>query len=391
MSTKVTPLSSDDATEKLPHGAVEANPQAPEQTPEPARVGARARPDEARYRVREVVGRGGMGEVLRVEDVPLRRDVALKRVSGRDDDDEFRMRFVAEACIGGQLDHPAFLPVYDFGEQDDGTPYFTMKLVRGHQSLGDIMVRLLNGEEALLNSFTFKRRVQIIQQVCRAISYANQRGVVHRDLKPDNIVIGDFGEVYVVDWGVAHVTAAADTLNISGEVLAYLTRCDDEMLIGTVGYMSPEYLRNGDISPQQDVWSLAVILYQFLTLRHPFHQDPTPKNMLSAFDTLPPTPAESFRDAAHGRVPRSISQVLQKAFSARPEERFADCRALDEALQKWVEGAAPVVCPGTLIQHILSRSIYLIDQHPVLTPMVVIAVFCMGLSAATSWLLNIFF
>lgn len=336
-----------------------------------------------RYRLKAPIGRGGMGEVLRAQDEKLSRDVALKKVR-TDCDDEAIARFTAEARIGGQLDHPAVLPVYDFDYDEGGVPYFTMKLVPGHQSLADIIAGLRRGDEAVLAAWSFPRRVALVQQVCRAVAHAHKRGVVHRDLKPSNIVLtsqgGRDGEVYVVDWGIAKLMHGpqeeAEPIQMPDSVRAALRRLDETSLVGTPAYMAPEQLAEGAADERTDTWSLCVILYELLTLHHPLGEARSPADVRAALAQLPFTEAERFKDPAWGRVPRSLSRILWHGLHKERAERFSGPDHLERALQAWVEGSSPIVCPSTLLQRILRRAHYLLDQHTILGPTLVLGLFC---------------
>ncbi len=347
----------------------------------PSRIAAAARAsalDDVRYRVTETLGRGGMGEVVRAKDQRLLRDVALKRV--RQADAESVARFTAEARIGGQLDHPAVLPVYDYGLDESGAPYFAMKLVDGHLTLHQVLHRLRAGDEDTLATWSFQRRVALAQTLCRALAHAHSRGVIHRDLKPANIVLGTHGEVYIVDWGIAQVDSESPhSVQLSDEVRTALDKYEAEGVVGTLPYMAPEHLLHGTCTPASDTFSLCVILYELLTLVHPFDGATTPEEMMRAHQALPPTRAEAHKDPRYGRVPRALSQLLTRGLALDPGARFASTTELEASLQKWLEGASPVVCPGTLMQRLFARAIYLIDQHPVAYPIALVVLFCVGL------------
>ncbi|MCZ7681650.1 MAG: serine/threonine protein kinase [Sandaracinaceae bacterium] len=155
----------------------------------------------ARYVRGAVIGAGGMGEVRLDRDRRIGREVAVKRLhaalGGREDT---QARFLREARVQGQLEHPAIVPVYDLGAGEDGELYFTMKRVRG-RTLADILADLAHGDAEAKKRFGRRRLLSAFSQVCLAIDYAHARGVMHRDLKPGNVMLGDWGEVYVLDWG----------------------------------------------------------------------------------------------------------------------------------------------------------------------------------------------
>ncbi len=174
-----------------------------------ARLAERRDPFD-RYSVRGEIGRGGMGAVLEVRDEDLRRDLAMKVTSGSD-----VARFLEEAQVTGQLDHPGIVPVHELVLDPDGRVYFTMKLVHG-RTLAQVLDFANDGR----HGWTQAKVLGAIQRVCEAMAYAHEKGVVHRDLKPSNVMIGAFGEVYVMDWGLARIVGAPDRRDIRLRLVA---------------------------------------------------------------------------------------------------------------------------------------------------------------------------
>ncbi|MBE7483758.1 MAG: SUMF1/EgtB/PvdO family nonheme iron enzyme [Polyangiaceae bacterium] len=211
-----------------------------------------------RYELLGELGKGGMGRVDEVFDRVLGRPVAQKRLLRVADSDHATM-LVSEAQTCAQLEHPSIVPVYDLDAADDGRPFYTMRVVRG-RSLREVL------ED---NNGTNRDRVPLAQllgifrQVCLAVDYAHSRGVVHRDLKPDNIAVGEFGEVYVVDWGIAHLIEGSDVRR-SGY---------GPNIAGTPAYMPPEQLLGEELDARTDVFALGVILYEILCGQRPFHDE----------------------------------------------------------------------------------------------------------------------
>src|SRR3954467_1599549 len=205
------------------------------------------------YQIGELIGRGGMGEVVVAQDQRIGREVAIKRIRSLDPSSDAVNRFLREARIQARLDHPAIVPVYELGTDADGRPYFTMKRLAGvtlSRKLSE------NGPvQPLLRAFV---------DVCLAIQLAHSRGVVHRDLKPSNIMLGDYGEVYVLDWGVARVLT--ETRRTTGPSL--VVDPDDGTtvgaILGTPGYMAPEQVRGHEAGSKADVYALGAILFEIL-------------------------------------------------------------------------------------------------------------------------------
>ena len=337
-------------------------------------------PSLVRYEMQDEIGKGGMGRVLGVRDKTLRREVALKVMLGHGRTEQ--SRFALEAQITGQLDHPNVLPVYDYGLDKEGNPFFTMKLVRGHSSIADVIDDIRRAE-VTSRRWTFKRRVQVVQEVCRALHYAHMRGVVHRDIKPENIVLGGFGEVYLVDWGVASLSQAAQVrpVDLAEDEVKVVRETDDRNIVGTPLYMSPEVLRGGPATAQSDVYSLIAVLYEFLTLHHYLVEIPSElHDLVDQVSAKRRIAAERFTDPVGGRVPRTLSVLCLNGLAVDPGKRFLDARQLDDHLQAWIEGKNPIVCPGTCMQRGMSESRDLIDQHPVLIPLVVITAAVLALA-----------
>ena len=172
-----------------------------------------------RYEVGARIGSGGMGEVVLQIDRNIGRAVAKKMLHPEMHNSISLQRFVREARVQGQLEHPAVVPVHDFGVDDDGRLFFTMKRIRG-QTLAQILERLAGHDRDTELKFTRHKLLSAFVQVCLAVEYAHKRGVIHRDLKPSNIMLGDFGEVYVLDWGLAKLTRGSGAAGDSEEAPA---------------------------------------------------------------------------------------------------------------------------------------------------------------------------
>jgi serine/threonine-protein kinase len=206
------------------------------------------------YELGELLGRGGMGEVVLAHDPRVEREVALKRMRGKRPGPEAVARFIREAKIQARLDHPAIVPVHELGRDADGLPYFTMKRLAGTT----LAARLAESGplQPLLRAFV---------DVCFAIELAHTREVVHRDLKPSNIMLGDYGDVYVLDWGVARVlgSAPAPAPNLPLDTPAPDATATGSIL-GTPGYMAPEQMRGEQVGTAADVYALGTILFEIL-------------------------------------------------------------------------------------------------------------------------------
>jgi serine/threonine-protein kinase len=227
-----------------------------------------------RYELHGEVARGGMGAVLRAHDPDLGRDLAIKVLLEKHrDQPDMQRRFVEEARVGGQLQHPGIVPVHEISRTDDGRPFFTMKLVKG-RTLGDLLAERPTPRHDL------PRFLDVFQQVCQTVAYAHSRGVIHRDLKPSNVMVGAFGEVQVMDWGLAKVlnTTAAEERPAGGSVVR-TGRSGPEGLesqagsvLGTPAYMAPEQAcgQVEVLDERCDVFGLGAILCEILTGLPPY-------------------------------------------------------------------------------------------------------------------------
>ncbi len=323
-------------------------------------------PSDERDVVAGEIARGGMGAVLRAVDRDIRREVAIKYLLNQTDADH-QARFVEEAQITGQLEHPNIVPVHELGIDADGRLYFTMKMVRG-RSLKAVLDELR--ENSPQTAWTLGRLLNVLVNVCHALSYAHSRGVVHRDLKPANIMIGDFGEVYVMDWGLAKVLpspAAADSppqddaqawpipaaehppgSSSSSAVVTDRSADDARTMAGTVlgtpVYMPPEQAarRMAEIDQRSDIYSVGAILYELLTLCPPVDRDGGPSAVLQRVidGQIDPPERRAPHRARQGFLPGELSAIAMKALSARPADRYPTVEALRRDLELYLEGRA---------------------------------------------------
>jgi serine/threonine-protein kinase len=233
--------------------------------------------DLGRYEVRGEINRGGMGVVLRAFDRQLNREVALKVMHrGRERDPALRLRFVEEAQLTGQLQHPAVPPIFERGESDDGRPYYAMKLIKG-QALDTLLAPDDAGQEladASASGPDLPRLLATFEAVCQAVAYAHSKGVIHRDLKPANVMVGAFGEVQVMDWGLAKVLGKPGPPGRLGSVVRTVrTESSDSPVhtgtVGTPAYMPPEQAQGltDHVDARADVFALGSVLCKVLTGR----------------------------------------------------------------------------------------------------------------------------
>lgn len=266
------------------------------------------------------MGRGGMGLVEAVFDRALGRTIARKRVLL---ERGHPAMLVAEAQICAQLEHPSILPVYDVGADEGGAPHYTMRVVRG-RTLRQVLSDNETPGKPHLGLFHL---LGILRQICLVVDYAHSRGVIHRDLKPENIIVGEFGEVYVLDWGVAHVTENSDIRRSRGGAF-------NLDAVGSLGYMAPEQVLGELIDPRTDVFALGVILFEVLTGERPFDDG----NLESVRDRIstPLSRSPSLRSAR--RITSAFDPLVTSCLEPLPRDRPASARVLAEAIEAFLDG-----------------------------------------------------
>ncbi len=240
--------------------------------------------DESRYELEKTLGKGGMGVVELATDQDIGRRVAVKKLL-EPDNPHAVARFVDEVRTVGRLEHPNIVPIHDVGVDEQGALFFVMKYVDG-ETLTEVIEKLQRGDKSAHARYTIEHRMDVFASLMRALQYAHAQGMVHRDIKPDNIMIGRYGEVVLMDWGIAqHIRGeerrvapdAAAAERSVGETV-------DGAIIGTPRYMSPEQARglNSTLDQRSDIYSAFVVLYELLTLR-PYIEE----NVKFFTDTLP--------------------------------------------------------------------------------------------------------
>jgi tetratricopeptide (TPR) repeat protein/tRNA A-37 threonylcarbamoyl transferase component Bud32 len=317
-----------------------------------------------RYEAQRELGRGGMGVVLAVRDNDLHRDVAMKvmradRVKAHTDSGRVALqRFVEEAQITGQLEHPNIVPIHELGADAAGRVYFTMKLVHG-QPLSEILRQLRRGDATTEREFPLDRLLQVLLRVCDAMSFAHAHGVVHRDLKPENVMVGRFGEVLVMDWGLARITGVkegdrgveTDTRGTSesGRYPSNVFSMDGS-IAGTPAYMAPEQAR-GEISridQRTDVFALGAMLYEILVLRPPYTGSNSTQIIEQAASGEVTEPyrrvardaelRERLRRLPGGRIPPELAAIAMHALETDMDRRYASAEALKEDVEHFLAG-----------------------------------------------------
>jgi eukaryotic-like serine/threonine-protein kinase len=295
-----------------------------------------------RYRLVRWHAKGGLGEIYIAQDEELERDVALKEMQGiYAVDEERRERFVLEAKITGHLEHPGIVPVYGLGAYPDGRPFYAMRFVGG-DTLKEAIRDFHQGDSEVTKSterhLKFRRLLGRFVVVCNTVSYAHSRGVLHRDLKPDNIILGEYGETLGCDWGLAKIISPS--ANSSARTGAIAMGPDTGTMgtatgdaVGTPAYMSPEQAAGqiDKIGPASDTYSLGATLYELLTGVPPFRGKDRQEILEMVISGKPRSP-----DEVKPGIPRDLGAVCLKAMGLHPRERYQSAGELAADIERWL-------------------------------------------------------
>jgi hypothetical protein len=307
---------------------IESIPVGGEHEVSPALVISEGIPTPANLLVYPELGRGGMGRIHPATDRNLLRHVALKRLDkGLAQQPFYRDGFIAEAQITGQLEHPNIVPVHELAIDERGVPYFTMKLVQGisfHRWLRDT-------NRALGATDRIEEGLEIFTKVCDAVAYAHHRGVIHRDLKPDNIMVASFGQVYLMDWGLARLTKSKPA---SGE----FAQMEAPGAVGTPEYMAPEQARGNpaDMDERSDVFGLGAVLYEIVSGKTPYGVHRDPEGILERARAGTVIPIE--QAAAGIGVSKRLRDIVAMATAPAPADRYPTVVALQRDVVSFVRG-----------------------------------------------------
>ena len=345
---------------RLVLGLASAEPAAPP----PVSV-SRLSPEEMRgprkYDIGKVIARGGMGMILSARQIVVQREVAMKLMHDCSKADSVA-RFFQEAQITAQLEHPNIVPIHELSVNQEGQPFYTMKLVRG-TSLKKVLDRLAGGDAGAIRQWPLTALLTVFQKLCDALAFAHARGVIHRDLKPDNIMLGEYGEALVMDWGIAKVLGRASpgsrvTISVSGVSDAAPAPAPDAgvetigptlgstivgSVMGTPQYMPPEQA-NGEVElmdERTDIYSLGAILYHLLALRQPFDgRNPAEVLLNVRAGRILPFGPEKLPHLPGGRLPASLAAVALQAMSLEKADRYPNVKALQTEIEAYQSGFA---------------------------------------------------
>lgn len=282
------------------------------------------------------------------------RMVAMKRLLPEYADDiRERRRFLREARVTAQLQHPNTVPVYEIGRDDQGGLYFTMKKIAG-ENYFRVLQRLAKDDPSTHANYTMAERIEVIIQACQALGYSHLHGVIHRDVKPENIWVGQFGEVILLDWGVSKVWGQPDydqdqdvereesseeTAEWRINTLALATSDEEQNLekltqtgqrFGTPLYMSPEQVKGKHIDERTDIFSMGVLIYEMLTFKEPFRGHNVIETFKRIQHSTPKLPSEIKPDL---RIPQSVDELVMKALAKKPNDRYPTMVQMLQALR----------------------------------------------------------
>ena len=316
--------------------------------------------NEAKYRINKVAGKGGMKDIYSARDFDSSRDIAMAVMLSSDNETdeqkkEKMTRFVYEARIAANLEHPNICPVHDIGVDSIGNPYFTMKLIGG-ENLQAILDQVRSGRRGYASKYTQQYLLEIFKKVCNAISFAHSKGVIHLDLKPENIQVGDYGEVLVLDWGLAKLLSEKEEdvkHHSSTKIYKNLENSNldvtlDGVIKGTLGYMAPEQARgeNSKKDFRTDIYGLGAILYTILTLEVPIIE--THVNLILKATINGEIISPKMR-VPQMNIAIALEAIAMKALSKKQDNRYQSVEDLIHDLDNYNAGFATNAEHATLL------------------------------------------
>ncbi len=350
------------------------------------------REERPRYEKIRSLAAGGMGEVVLVHDQDIARPVAIKRLLPEMEDTNALLRFVEEIRTIGQLEHPNIVPIHDVGVDEEGRYFFVMKYLEG-ETLATIIERLRAGDPDYHRHYTFERRVEIVLGVLNALAFAHAHGILHRDIKPANVMVGRFGEVVVMDWGIAKAFQTGrdgergrgspnpsgsfgNDSPGSGKDRLLATRAG--AYVGTPSYMSPEQAlgKNDELDARTDLYSVTVLLAELVTLRHYLGDRPSVEATLAAVVGEEISIRRLFREE-HPHQPRppvELAYTIARGLQKDPARRFQTAGEMIEELQDVLVGRGAVRCQVTFTKRALREMARFVDRRPAIAMLAMLAV-----------------
>ncbi len=293
-----------------------------------------------RYVISDRQGEGGFGLVWQADDSKLGRRIAIKQLSNRlAQNEEQRIRFINEARIAARLEHPGVVPVYDVEQSDQEQPYYTMKLVHGktlEEEIRDYHDTEVGSEQARLAGM---KLLNVFVSICHAMQYSHDKDVIHRDLKPQNVILGKYGETIILDWGLAKLTSDQSSPHDLGDrSFGQIQVTTPGSVMGTPAYMSPEQASGNPalVDHRSDIYSLGVILFQILTGELPYRSSTGDEMIAEVIAGNPKKPRD-----VNPSIPKSVAAICQRAMNPDQKVRFQRIHDLVVEMEKFLADPAP--------------------------------------------------
>jgi len=297
--------------------------------------------------------------------------VAIKRIRPDRASKGAFLRFVQEVRTTGRLDHPGIVPLHDVAKDAAGEFFFVMKHVQG-ETLTQVIDALRAGDAGAHARYPFENRLAIVQQLMHAVAFAHDKGIIHRDLKPDNVMVGEHGEVTLIDWGIAKQIGGPEILpDDEGDQIASslsVTRTRVGQVIGTPRYMAPEQARGEPADVRTDVFALSLILYEFMSLRHPLEGvkglDDVDDFLEAVRTRTYGNPAFEPGHPAQEPIPPDLGWFINDGLKPDPDARFQSVNEMLDRLKRRAEGDIDVQCPVTFQLKFVYWLKKLVRRHP---------------------------
>lgn len=302
-------------------------------------------PESERYHRKKFHAKGGIGQVWLTHDANFDRNVALKELLPERRSEHYLRRFLLEAKVTGQLEHPGIVPVYGLHQDSETGVFYTMRFIQG-KTLREEIREFHGNSGGKPSALELANLLNAFIAICNTIEFAHSKGVIHRDLKGQNVAIGEFGEVIVLDWGLAKVFGEADseTVGFTADDDSAFDTTQDGTVVGTPAYMSPEQAlaHNDEVGTCSDVYSLGVILYEILTGKLPFRADDVSSLLQMVAKESPPPPTSVSSSVSH-----LLEAICLKAMAKRPQDRYASARELGDEIRRYLADEPVAVLPDS--------------------------------------------
>lgn len=304
-------------------------------------------PESERYERQKFHAKGGIGQVWFTHDANFDRNVALKELLPERRSEHDLRRFLLEARVTGQLEHPGIVPVYGLHQDAETGVFYTMRFIQG-KTLREEIRELHNRAMGKPSTLEMANLLNAFIAICNTIEFAHSKGVIHRDLKGQNVAVGEFGEVIVLDWGLAKIIGGAEPKlpNSAPDDDSAFDTTQDGVVVGTPAYMSPEQALadNERVGSRSDVYSLGVILYEILTGELPFKANDVSSLLHMVATTPPPRPTQ-----VSSSVPRTLEAICLKAMAKTPEDRYASARELGDEIRRYLADEPVAALPDSVM------------------------------------------